>query len=44
MMERKEKHCVGKMKKRHLKAIRANERVEIAKDYLNDNYHMVDIA
>jgi len=43
-MERKEKYLSGKMKKRHLKALDAEERSKIAEEHLVDNVQMLDVA
>jgi len=44
MTERMEKICSGKMKRRHLKNIEADERVAIAKDYFESNMQMAAVA
>ena len=41
---RKENFCYGKMKRRHLKHLDAEERKSIARQYLKDKVHMADVA
>ena len=43
-LERQEKYRTGSMKKRHLKMVSADERVAIAKQYLEEHKHMEDVA
>jgi hypothetical protein len=43
-MEREEKWCTGKMKKRALKAVGAPERTTIASEYLEDKMSMAAVA